>query len=103
MRRVISQRQFSPGIETLLGSHRAAIRSYERNWLLLGLGGGPCIAREAQQWMEGRRHRTEPVSDEIPRPRRTGLVRDNQTALNCGTVRHGERSRAVTHNYWEEK
>src|SRR2546428_5572576 len=48
--------------------------------------------------MERRRHRTGPDSDEIPRRRRTGLVRDNQTDLDCGTGRPGERSRAVTHD-----
>src|ERR1700681_4907727 len=48
--------------------------------------------------MECRRHRTGPGSDEIPRRRRTGLVRDNQTDLDCGTGRPGERSRAVTHD-----
>src|ERR1022692_239112 len=37
--------------------------------------------------MECRRHRTGPGSDEIPRRRRTGLVRDNQTDLACGTGR----------------
>src|SRR5438093_13208414 len=47
--------------------------------------------------MECRRHRTGPDSDEIPRRRRTGLVRDNQTDLGCWTGRPGERSRAVTH------
>src|SRR5882724_655019 len=47
--------------------------------------------------MECRRHRTGPDSDEIPRRGRTGLVRDNQTDLDCGTGRPGERSRAVTH------
>jgi hypothetical protein len=46
--------------------------------------------------MECRRHRTGPDSDEIPRRRRTGLVRDNQTDLDCGTGRTDERSRAVT-------
>jgi hypothetical protein len=48
--------------------------------------------------MERRLHRAGPDSDEIPRPRRTSLVRDNQTVLNCGTGRPGERSRAVTHD-----
>jgi hypothetical protein len=32
--------------------------------------------------MEYRRHRSGPDSDEIPRRRRTGLVRDNQTDLD---------------------
>jgi len=41
---------------------------------------------QPQQWMECRRHRTAPDSDEIPRRRRTGLVRDNQTDLDCGLV-----------------
>jgi hypothetical protein len=46
--------------------------------------------------MECRSHRTGPDSDEIPRRRRTGLVRDNQTDLDCGSGRPDERSRAVT-------
>src|SRR5215216_1876726 len=37
--------------------------------------------------MECRLHRTGPDSDEIPRRRRTGLVRDNQTDLECGIGR----------------
>lgn len=37
--------------------------------------------------MEGRRHRTGSDSNEIPRPRRTGMVRDTQTGLVCGTDR----------------
>jgi SAM-dependent methyltransferase len=54
-------------------------------------------AFQPQQWMECHRHRTGPDADEIPRRRRTGLVRDNQTDLDGGTGRPGERSRAVTH------
>src|SRR5262249_13782473 len=51
---------------------------------------------QPQQWMECRRHRTGPDSDQIPRRRRTGLVRDNQTDLDCGTGRPGELSRATS-------
>jgi SAM-dependent methyltransferase len=36
---------------------------------------------QPQQWVGGGRHRTGPASDQIPRRRRTGLVRDNQTDL----------------------
>ena len=50
---------------------------------------------QPQHWMECRRHRTGPDSDEIPRRRRTGLARDNQTDLDSGTCRPGERSRAA--------
>ena len=50
---------------------------------------------QPQQWMECRRHRTGPDSDEIPRRRRTGLVRDYQTDLDCGALRTDERSRGV--------
>jgi hypothetical protein len=39
--------------------------------------------------MECGRHQTGPDSDEIPRQRRTGLARDNQTDLDCGTGRAG--------------
>src|SRR6266849_9942858 len=39
--------------------------------------------------MECRLHRTGADSDEIPRRRRTGLVRDNQTDVDCGTGRPG--------------
>src|ERR1035441_9091993 len=49
--------------------------------------------------MECRRHRTGPGSDEIPRRRRTGLVRGHQADLGCGTGRPGERSRAVTRDH----
>jgi SAM-dependent methyltransferase len=34
---------------------------------------------QPKRWMECRRHRTGPRSDKLPRPRRTGLARDNQT------------------------
>jgi hypothetical protein len=44
--------------------------------------------------MECRRHRTGPDSDEISRRRRTGLVRDNQTGLDCGVAGYAERSSA---------
>ena len=37
--------------------------------------------------MECRRHRTGPGPDEIPRRRRTGLVRDHQTDLDVGLAR----------------
>jgi SAM-dependent methyltransferase len=50
------------------------------------------------QWMDYRRHRTGPDADELPPRRRTGLVGDNQTDLDCRTGRPGERSRAVTHD-----
>jgi len=40
------------------------------------------LERSAPHGMEHRRRRTRPGSDEIPRrPRRTGLVRDDQTDL----------------------
>src|SRR5262245_46526405 len=44
--------------------------------------------------MECRRHQTGPGSDQIPRrQRRTGVVRDNQADLDCGTGRPGESRR----------
>jgi hypothetical protein len=42
---------------------------------------------QPQHWMECRRHRTGPDSDEIPRRRRTGLVRNNQTDIDRGAGR----------------
>src|SRR5260370_13578350 len=45
--------------------------------------------------MECRRHRTGSDSDEIPRRRRTGLVRDNQTDLDCGAGRPGGHTAAA--------
>jgi len=36
-----------------------------------------------------RRHRTGPDSDEIPRRRRAGLVRDNQSDLDPASGSHG--------------
>jgi SAM-dependent methyltransferase len=55
---------------------------------------------QPQDWMECRRHRTRPGSDEIPRQRRTGLVRDNQADLDrcCAltTARPGTRAHPVT-------
>ena len=36
---------------------------------------------QSQHWMECRRYRTGPGADQIPRRRRTGLVRDNQPDL----------------------
>src|SRR4029453_915019 len=41
---------------------------------------------QPQHWVEGRRHRTGPGSDELPRQRRTGLVGDNQTDPDRGTA-----------------
>ena len=43
---------------------------------------------QPQHWMECRRHRTGPGSDEIPRRRRTGLVGDNQTNLAAAVEAH---------------
>ena len=44
-----------------------------------------------------------PDSNEVPRRRCTGLVRDNQKDLGCGTGRPGEIHRAVTRDSIGEK
>src|ERR1700719_1461665 len=79
----------------------ACLRAFDSTKVIstLGIAETGC-ASQPVFWVtqkECRRHRTGPDSDEIPRRRCTGLVRDNQTDLDCGTGRPGERSRAVTH------
>jgi hypothetical protein len=82
-----------------VGSRLSSLRLTHSGWSVWGAGFHGAGLRTAphhqsgradsgvqpRQWMEYRRHRTGPGSDEIPRRRRTGLVRDHQADLDCGT------------------
>ena len=59
-------------------------RRWSRYWPAPHPSGRTESGVQPRQRMEYRRDRTGPDSDEIPRRRRTGLVRDHQTDLDCG-------------------